>query len=870
MRAAALLAVARPARGDRARGLRRHAARRIAGPHRLRLRQGPVPGRSRDAAPSRRLTRDGGRGQPYRRPVAVPQRPAARLRPRHRPLPRPRRRHGRAPVEDSLPVEPRALAVGAPARVPEHDLGARRLPAAAAAGLVRLASTSRSCSASAARRPAPSRAAAPSPSASPARTCWRRSTPDPDAGIPASASAASRRTRTCTEVRAADALRDLYSPEGSPDGRFVVAVASPLARRRAQAAFTGHIALFRAAGGAFVRDLSFGPDAEPDVVARTAAASPSSAPARSTWSTSRPASRGGWSGHPPGLGAAVRRAALARRARRCSRSAPAAAQAEDPIRVFGASGDGEGQFQRPRGIAVDANGYVYVADSEAAPADEVRARRQGRARHRQPGGGRRLRGAARRRARPRPWASPSRRTARIVVAEATGHTRISAGPPTAATAARSPTFGVDPGQLASPQGIAVAPDGTVYVADTGNDRVSAFAADGTFLRLIGDGRVRRRPAGPAPARAASPSTPTARSGSPTAPGTSSSTTPPTARSSARCRSTATPASRTAPTGVAIGPGHVFHVAHPPSDLVRRWSDAGVAAGAPVGNGEGEAAGETSRPEYVAFDCRGRLYVSDGGNDRVQVFGDAAAPAVRHAGRRASRDRSAARRPQRFRQRFAVVVRPECPGRTCTVDPERHGWRSRGASPSRCAALGAPGPARPRADGRGRRAGRPASSPRCRPAPGHRHDRRARRRHGRQRRDRQDRGPTALNERFRGSECRYRRSHRSAAGRPASAADAEDDGRSVDSGGARPLRRGLPAPDGMDGPPVRPAPVPPVRTARSAPPASTAPRNRSSRVASCTRWRRSCGATRRSTSRATRSSRRSPTPSRSSSTPPARC
>ena len=45
--------------------------------------------------------------------------------------------------------------------------------------------------------------------------------------------------------------------------------------------------------------------------------------------------------------------------------APAAAQAEDPIRVFGSSGDEEGQFQRPRGIAVDANGYVYVADSDA-------------------------------------------------------------------------------------------------------------------------------------------------------------------------------------------------------------------------------------------------------------------------------------------------------------------------------------------------------------------------------------------------------------------------------------------------------------------------------------------------------------------------
>jgi tripartite motif-containing protein 71 len=34
--------------------------------------------------------------------------------------------------------------------------------------------------------------------------------------------------------------------------------------------------------------------------------------------------------------------------------------------------------------------------------------------------------------------------------------------------------GSDPGQFKRPNGIAVAPDGTVYVVDQGNDRIQAF------------------------------------------------------------------------------------------------------------------------------------------------------------------------------------------------------------------------------------------------------------------------------------------------------------------------------------------------------------------------------------------------------------
>jgi hypothetical protein len=45
-------------------------------------------------------------------------------------------------------------------------------------------------------------------------------------------------------------------------------------------------------------------------------------------------------------------------------------------------------------------------------------------------------------------------------------------------------FGSGAGQLSAPKQMAVAPDGDLYVADSGNDRISVFAGDGSFLRTI--------------------------------------------------------------------------------------------------------------------------------------------------------------------------------------------------------------------------------------------------------------------------------------------------------------------------------------------------------------------------------------------------
>ena len=103
--------------------------------------------------------------------------------------------------------------------------------------------------------------------------------------------------------------------------------------------------------------------------------------------------------------------------------------------IFGASGAEPGQFQRPRGIAVAADGTLYVADTD---------------------------------------------NHRIQHLERDG-TPINAWG-SFADLALGPAPG---GTFYEPWGIAVGPDGSVYVADTWNHRIQKFSPDGEFLTMWG-------------------------------------------------------------------------------------------------------------------------------------------------------------------------------------------------------------------------------------------------------------------------------------------------------------------------------------------------------------------------------------------------
>ena len=97
-----------------------------------------------------------------------------------------------------------------------------------------------------------------------------------------------------------------------------------------------------------------------------------------------------------------------------------------PAAIWGKAGSGRGEFNEPRGMALDAQGNLYVVDSKNNRIQKL---------------------------------SPS-------------------GEPLLAWGEE----GDKPGQFKDPHGIAVGPDGAVYVADTWNHRIQKFDANGAFIK----------------------------------------------------------------------------------------------------------------------------------------------------------------------------------------------------------------------------------------------------------------------------------------------------------------------------------------------------------------------------------------------------
>lgn len=132
-------------------------------------------------------------------------------------------------------------------------------------------------------------------------------------------------------------------------------------------------------------------------------------------------------------------------------------------------------------------------------------------------------------------------------------------------------------QFNRPAGLAAGPDGTLYVADTGNNRVRAIAPDGTVRTVAGTGE-RGRIDGPAAI-----------------------------------------ATLSKPSAVALAPDGSLYVADSGNDQIRRVDPDGDVTS--VLNGEGDEESPVNDPAGVAVGADGTLYISDTSGCRIGTAGD---------------------------------------------------------------------------------------------------------------------------------------------------------------------------------------------------------------------------------------------------------
>ena len=131
-------------------------------------------------------------------------------------------------------------------------------------------------------------------------------------------------------------------------------------------------------------------------------------------------------------------------------------------------------------------------------------------------------------------------------------------------------------QLLRPRGIALAQDGTIYVADSGNHRIMHFAPDGTFINTWGNfasSEIEPAPAG----------------------------------------------TFNEPWGIAVGPDGSVYVTDTWNHRVQKFSPAGEFITEWGFFGTADAPTGFWGPRGIAVDQDGRVFITDTGNKRIAVF-----------------------------------------------------------------------------------------------------------------------------------------------------------------------------------------------------------------------------------------------------------